>query len=238
MHYFLQLFPTISSYFLNLQNSLGLTSQHWSQSTPLITCRVTLWQPSHIQGESGESRPGVYLAKLKLSQTPSRGTSVTECSLPVWNYSVLHIFKMYAIQIYRDLKALNGSRYKPLCACACRVSDWAYLSTGQMQPECVHDLLQVSLHQVATVALVKVHKGHQQLLVVGQHQLLLLVLQGRRQTTLNINMYECFSLKDSQWVLKEPKGHLGSNPEPFSWMFNPHQSSLPSKEMHFFVIVV
>ena len=53
-----------------------------------MICRVTSCQQSHMEGESGESRPGVDLAKLKLSQTPPRGTSGTECSLQVWKYIV------------------------------------------------------------------------------------------------------------------------------------------------------
>ena len=57
------------------------------------------------------------------------------------------------------------------------VSVCVYLSTRQVQSQSVQDLLQVSLQQVAAVALVEVDKRHQQLLVVCDHQLLLLVEQ-------------------------------------------------------------
>lgn len=59
-----------------------------------------------------------------------------------------------------------------ICVCVC-----VHLSTGKVQSQCVQDLLQVSLQQIATMALVKVDKCHQQLLVVCDHLLLLLVQQ-------------------------------------------------------------
>lgn len=50
-----------------------------------------------------------------------------------------------------------------------------HLSTREVQSQSVQDLFQVSLQQIATVALIKVDERHQQLPVVCDHQLLLLV---------------------------------------------------------------
>lgn len=65
-----------------------------------------------------------------------------------------------------------------------------HLCTRQMQAQCVQDVLQVSLEQIAAVTLVKVDKRHEQVPVLGHHLLLVLVQKTTTFTDIQDEMIQ------------------------------------------------